>query len=457
MEAVVESGESFKDLKGVEEMTTSRISRRAALKRLTAVGLAAPFVFRSYAGAAPSETLNHASFGANGMALADIRSLTTSKNLKLIAVAEVDLSRAAEVKKLFPDVKVYQDWRELLDKEKSLDSVNVSTPDHMHGPITMRAMHQGLNVYTQKPLARTVYEARQLARVAAEKKLVTQMGIQIHSHEVHRTVVAAIQAGAIGKVKEVHSWSGKRWGDKNPRPGRTDPVPAELNWDFWLGVAAERPFIKGYYHPAEWRKRLDFGTGTFGDMGCHILDPVFGSLALTAPKSVRSEGGAPNADSWGLDSQVRYEFPGTAYTTEELALTWYDGEKRPPAETTALIGKLALSDQGSIYIGTEGVLYSPYIAAPVLLPAEKFKDYKLPKMDDHNHYLQFVEACRGNGKTSAPFDYSGPLTESVLLGCLATRFPKTTLAWDAATMKVGNVKEADEFIRPHYRKGWEMS
>ncbi|MBY0525082.1 MAG: Gfo/Idh/MocA family oxidoreductase [Gemmataceae bacterium] len=251
-------------------MTTSRITRRAALRRMAATGLAAPFAFRHHATAAPVETLYHASFGGNGMALSDIRSLTASKNLKLVAVAEVDLSRAGEVKKLFPDAKIYQDWRELLDKEKKLNSVNVSTPDHMHAPITMRAIQQGLHVYTQKPLTQTIYEARQLTLAVREKKLVSQMGIQIHSHEVHRTVVKLIQDGAIGKVKEVHSWSGKGWGDKNPRPDRTDPVPADLNWDSWLGVATERPFLKGYYHPGEWRKRLDFGTGTFGDMGCHI-------------------------------------------------------------------------------------------------------------------------------------------------------------------------------------------
>jgi predicted dehydrogenase len=437
-------------------MTTSRINRRSALKRLAAGGLAVPFVFRAHA-AAPSETVYHASFGANGMALADIGSLTASKHLKLVAVADVDLKRTAEVKRRFPSVKIYQDWRELLDKEKNLNSVNVSTPDHMHAPITMRALQQGLHTYTQKPLTQTVYEARQLARVAREKKLVTQMGIQIHAHQVHRTVVATVQAGAIGKVKEVHSWSGKHWGDRNPRPDRRDPIPEGLNWDFWLGVAAERPFLAGYYHPGNWRKRLDFGTGTFGDMGCHILDPVFTALALTAPRSIRSEGGAPNADSWGLDSQVRYVFPGSKYTTDSLSLFWYDGDRRPAESVKALIGKRPLNDQGSIYIGTDGVLYSPYIAAPVLLPAEKFQDYKLPNPGSEHHYLQFVEACRGNGKTAASFDYSGPLTESVLLGCLATRFPKTTLEWDAATLKVTNVKEANVFVRRRYRKGWEVN
>ncbi len=173
-------------------MIPSYLSRRAALKRMAAVGLAAPFVRRVHA-AAPSETLYHASFGASGMAGSDIRSLTASKNVKLVAVADVDLKRTAELVKLFPDVKVYQDWRELLDKEKNLDSVNVSTPDHMHAPITMSAMQRGLNVYTQKPLTQTIYEARQLARVAQEKKLVTQMGIQIHSHAIHRAIVATIQ------------------------------------------------------------------------------------------------------------------------------------------------------------------------------------------------------------------------------------------------------------------------
>lgn len=436
--------------------SSSHVTRRSALKQWAGAGFAFPFVMRAHATAAPSETVYHASFGASGMAASDIDSLTASPYLKLVAVADVDLRNTNQIKKRFPDVKVYQDWRELLDKEKKLNSVNVSLPDHMHAPITMRAMQQGLHVYTQKPLTQTIYEARQLPRVAQEKKLVTQMGIQIHSHEIHRTIVAAIQAGMIGKIKEVHSWSGKRWGDTKPKPDRVDKVPAEFDWNAWLGVAAERPFLARYYHPGEWRRRLDFGTGTFGDMGCHILDPVYTALLLTAPTSIRSDGGAPNGDNWGLDSQVRYVFPGTKHTTETLTLNWYDGGKRPPDEVRALLGEQRLRNQGSIYIGSEGVLYAPYIDPPVLLPAEKFKDVKLPDPGGNDHYLQFVDACRGNGKTSAPFDYSGPLTESVLLGCLATRFPKTTLEWDPARLEVTNVSEANAFVRRRYRKGWEV-
>ena len=431
------------------------ISRRSALKGLAA-GAFAPFAIRTSAHAAPSDTLRHASFGASGMAGSDIGSLTASKNLKLVAVADVDLRRAEELKSRFPDVKIYQDWRELLDRERDLDSANISTPDHMHAPITMTALQRGLNVYTQKPLTQTIYEARRLAEVAREKGVVSQMGIQIHSHEVHRTVVATVRSGVLGKVTEVYSWSGKQWGDRGPRPDRKDPVPAGLDWNAWLGVAGERPYVEGYYHPGEWRKRLDFGTGTFGDMGCHILDPVFSALELTAPGSVRGESGKPNADSWGLDCEVRYEFPGTKHTAERVSLTWYDGEKRPPAEVIAKIGKHALGDQGSIYIGTEGVMYSPYIAMPILLPEEKFKDARLINPGGEDHYLQFVEACRGKAKTSTPFSYSGPLTESVLLGCLATRFPGQTLEWDAQALRVTNVEEPNRFVRKRYREGWAV-
>jgi predicted dehydrogenase len=437
---------------------TTKLTRRGVLKTMAAAGIAAPFVYSDMAKAGPNETLNHASFGASGMAGSDINSLTASKNLRLVAVADVDMNRTADIRKRFPNVRIYQDWRQLLDKEKDLNSCNVSTPDHMHAPITMRAMQQGLHVYTQKPLTQTIYEARQLTRVARERRLVTQMGIQIHSHAVHRQVVAMIQGGAIGKVREVHSWSDKTWGDRAARPDRKDAVPANLSWDGWLGVAEERNFIGGgYYHPGNWRKRLDFGTGTFGDMGCHILDPVFASLSLTAPISVRAEQGAPNAHNWGLDCIVRYTFPGTRATTDRVTLTWYDGAARPPAAVREHIGKRQLSGQGSLYIGTDGILYSRYIDQPILLPEEKFRDYRRPAPGAENHYLQWVEACRGNGRTSTPFDYSGNLTESVLLGCLATRFPKTTLEWNAAKMEITNNKDANAHVRRRYRKGWEVT
>jgi predicted dehydrogenase len=431
------------------------ISRRSALKTGLAT-LAAPSVWRLHAHAAPSETVLHASFGANGMALADINDLTKSKHVKLVAVADVDETQVGAVKKRFPECTIYKDYRILLDKEKHLDSVNVSTPDHMHAPIAMRALNRGINVYGQKPLTQTVHEARRLAEVAAEKKLVTQMGIQIHSHPIHKLVVKLIHDGAIGKVKEVHSWSGKSWGDTAPKPTRSDPVPPGLDWDLWLGVAAERPFIgNGYYHRSNWRKRLDFGTGTFGDMGCHILDPVFGALGVGNPLSIRSELPGPNDYNWSLDVEVKYVFPGTKFTTDPVSLTWYNGKVRPPMEIREQVGG-EVSDQGSIYIGEKGVLYSPYIGPPVLLPADKYAGFRLPAVSGDDHYLQFVEAVRGNGKTSAPFSYSGPLTEMVLLGCLATRFEKQDLKWDSKALKFTNNDAANAFVRKTYRKGFEV-
>ncbi len=436
----------------------SKITRRAALKATAAT--VAPFVWKLHAHAAPSDTVLHASFGAGGMAGSDIGSLTGSKNLKLIAVAEVDANQKnlAALKKTWPDLRVYADYRELLDKEKDLNSVNVSTPDHMHAPIAMRALNRGLNVYGQKPLTQTIYEARRLTEVAGEKKVVTQMGIQIHSARKHKLVVKLIQDGVIGKVKEVHSWSGKSWGDTSPKPDKKDPIPAGFDWDLWLGVASDRPFIGGgYYHPGNWRKRLDFGTGTFGDMGCHILDPVFNAIGVGNPSSIRSELPGPNDYNWSLDVQVKYVFPGSKFTTDPVSLTWYNGKVRPPKEVTDLIGSLKLDGQGSILIGTEGVMYSPYDSGgqPILIGG-KFKDFKMPDVKDDNHYLQYVEAVRGNGTTSAPFSYSGPLTEMVLLGCLATRFPKTDLKWDTKALKFTNNDEANKFVKKTYRKGFEV-
>ena len=434
-----------------------RITRRSALKAGAAT-LAAPFVWRLHAHAAPSETVLHASFGADGMAGSDIGSLTRSKHLKLVAVAEVDHNQKnlAALKKRYPELRVYSDYRVLLDKEKDLNSVNVSTPDHMHAPIAMSAMNRGLHVYGQKPLTQTIYEARRLTEVAAEKKLVTQMGIQIHSHPVHKQVVRLVHDGAIGKVKEVHSWSGKSWGDPNPKPDRSDPVPPGFDWNLWLGVAAERPFIGGgYYHPGNWRKRLDFGTGTFGDMACHILDPVFGAIGVGNPLSIRSELPGPNADNWSLDVKVRYVFPGTRYTTETVTLTWYNGKALPPASVQKLVGR-RLNDQGSIYIGDKGVLYSPYIAKPELLPGAQYQGYQMPETKGDDHYLQFVEAVRGNGQTSAPFSYSGPLTELVLMGCLASRFEKQDLKWDTKALRFTNNEAANRFVAKTYRKGFEV-
>jgi predicted dehydrogenase len=435
------------------------LTRRKFLSRaaFAAAGVwAAPRLARPLRAASPNDIVRHASFGAAGQAADDIAHLTSQPGVKLVAVADVDLNHANALQRKFPDVKIYQDWRELLDKEKSIDTVNVTVPDHMHAAITMSALQLGKNVYCQKPLTHDIYEARRVSEFAHSRKLVTQMGIQIHSTGVYQQAVRIIQEGAIGKVKEVHSWSDKKWGDDSPLPSAADPVPANFNWDEWLGTAAARPFVgHAYYHPANWRKRLDFGTGTFGDMGCHIFDPVFNALALTAPTTVRSEGPAPNQWNWAVNSIVHYVFPGTPFTANEtVEVTWYDGDERPPKEAQALLEGDHLPGQGSLFIGTKGAMVLPHVDFAELYPDKHFAGYQRPHVQEHDHWGQFIDACRGKGRTLASFDYAGPLTETVLLGSVACRFPQTTLQWNARRLKFGNVAEANPHLRRHYRAGW---
>jgi predicted dehydrogenase len=431
-------------------------SRRSLLKLLGTSAASAPFVSSNLFAQETTKPLRHASFGAGGMAWSDLTQIAECKNVEIVAICDVDLTQTVDARKQFPNARIYQDWRELLDKEaNNIDSVNVSTPDHMHAPIGMRAMQMGKHVYGQKPLAHNLHEVRQMTELASKSKVVTQMGIQIHSSAYYRIAARLIQDHAIGKIKEVHSWSSKTWGDPLARPDVSDPVPAEFNWDLWLGVRSERPFIGGeYYHPGNWRKRLDFGTGTLGDMGCHIMDPVFEGLGLGGPVSVRSEGPAPNQWNWAIDSKVIYTFDGTPMTEgKSLQVTWYDGAARPPAEVIALLEGKEFPDQGSIFIGTDGVILLPHPSLPELFPKEKFKGYQLPRVKGLNHWEQFVEACRGNGETTASFAYAGPLTEAILLGGVASRFPQTTLAWNYRDLKF-DLAEANPFVREDYRNGW---
>jgi hypothetical protein len=224
----------------------------------------------------------------------------------------------------------------------------------------------------------------------------------------------------------------------------------------WIGTAEMRPYLKDVYHPVNWRKRLDFGTATFGDMGCHIYDPVFSALQLTAPTSVRSEGPAPTQSNWSINAIVHYVFPATPFTDgKTVRVTWYDGDAKPPQEVQALLEGRKLPDQGSIFIGTKGVMLLEHIGKPILLPEKDFAGFVMPQIESVSHYHEFVDAVMGKGKTSTGFEYSGPLTEAVLLGPLSTRFPNTTLEWDAKKLRFDN-SEASQYVRRIYRKGWEV-
>ena len=341
------------------------------------------------------------------MAFSDVNSISGVKNVEVVACAEIDPTRQDRFARKFPKGKRYTDWRELLDKEaKNFDTANVSTPDHMHAPIAMAAMQLGKHVYVQKPLTHDVFESRKLREFAAANKLTTQMGIQVHSSQAYREAVELVHQGAIGKVTEVHTWSSKKWGDTAQRPDRKDKLPAGLDWDAWCGVAPKNDYIAGYYHPGNWRKRLDYGTGTFGDMGCHIYDPMYGAVGLTAPLSVRSEGPAPveGSHSWNVNAKIHYVYPGTKYTAgETVDVTWYDGDQRPPASVQERIGR-PLPSQGSVLFGTKGHMIIPHVGKAILLPEDQYKEYKRPEIAGVNHWESFINAARGEGKTSANFD-----------------------------------------------------
>jgi predicted dehydrogenase len=442
----------------LNSMSLPAVSRRRFLHGLTGAAAVAPFA--SQALWAQDRRIRHASFGAAGMALSDIRGFSKHPAFDLVAVADSDLSRTRQVKEMYPNVTVYQDWRELLRREAgNLDSVNVSTPDHMHAPIAMAAMSMGLPVYLQKPMALTVRETRLLADTARQRNLVTQMGIQISSHQTQLAAEAMVRAGAIGKVREVHTFCDKTWGDPDPIPAGSDPIPETLDWDGWIGIGEKRPYKADVYHPGQWRKRMGFGTGTLGDMGCHIFSTPMRSLGLHIPTQITSHGPAGVHGNWPIQSRIHYVFPGTELTAATTVdFWWYDGEEPVPQAVVDLAGGKR-PPSGCIWIGTEGALLLPHIGEPTLHPADKFAARSMPDVPTRDHWHEFLDAVlQGPGtKTSAGFDYSQLVTEVVLLGTIASHYPSTVLAYDPATMRFTGHREANRWFTRKYRSQYLMT
>jgi predicted dehydrogenase len=435
----------------MKPVTNLRLTRRSFLRSISTAGLLLPTVMPALVrGVSPMSKLRHVSFGADGMAWSDIMSLTRHPALELAMVCEVDERRTKKVKEKFPATQLVADWQEVFEKHADkFDSCNVTVPDHMHASIAMAALRRDKHCYCQKPLTHNVTETRSLVEEAGRRSVATQMGIQIHSQTEYRLAVQLVQAGVIGKVKAAHLWSNKTWGGNDLRPDRSDPIPPGFNWHLWLGPAPHRPYVHGLYHPENWRRWLDFGTGTLGDMGCHIFSPVFAALALTSPTTIQSTGDAPGVEQWAIRGLIRYTFPPTAFTTDEpLPLTWYDGGTPIDPEVVKLLGDTKPHPQGSILIGTDGVMHIPHVGGPRLFPQEKFKDFKYPRLEADDHWSQFVDVAMGKrDKTLAPFAFAGPLTESVLLGNVAARFPGQTLTWDSAKLAFPSHPDADQFLK----------
>lgn len=444
-----------------KRLDRSTASRREFLQTSAAAGVVLSGYFVNPTAAAPSkspnERLNIACVGATGRAGANVQELASQN---IVALADVDGDLLDKGAANYPGVRKYRDFRVMIEKEmEKIDAVCVGTPDHTHAPAAAMALRLKKHVYCEKPLSHTVFEARTLAKLAAENKLVTQMGTQIHAGDNYRRVVELIQTGAIGPVKEVHVWAGARYSGAKFTTGT--PAPKNLDWDLWLGPAPERPYSDGV-HPFQWRRFWDYGTGALGDFGCHFMDLVHWALKLKNPTRVSVEGppvDAVSAPDWLI---AHYDYPARE-GMPAVKMHWYDSGKQPPMLAEILAankddqGKTLSFGGGQLFVGEKGMILSDY-GRHLLLPKDKFVDFKRPDQfipKSIGHHNEWVQAIKTGGPTTCNFDYSGALSEAVLLGVVAYRSGKE-VEWDAANLKVTNNPAAQALVHKEYRKGWTL-
>jgi predicted dehydrogenase len=453
--------------------STGKTSRRALLGATAGAALGVAIVPRHVLGGAgqtpPSERVNLAGIGAGGMGGGDIATFA-KLGCNVVALCDVDDARAAGSYRAFPNARRYKDYREMIDKEaRHIDAVTIGTPDHVHAVAAMAAIRAGKHVYVQKPLTHTLHECRELTRAARAAKVATSMGNQGHASEGARRTNEWIQAGVIGAVREVHVWSdraGRLWRQGIGRPTEKQAVPATLDWNLWLGPVRERPYHAAYA-PVSWRGWWDFGTGALGDMGCHIIDHPVWALNLGAPTSVEArttiegtmlDGNRINTETYPIAAIITYQFPARG-TQPPVTMTWYDGGLMPPTPADMPSGQ-RLPTNGVLYVGSKGKMFhGSHGGMPQVLPVELNKEAQaVPRTMERSpgHYEEFVRACRGGPRPVANFDYSGPMTETVLLGVLSLRVPGTRLEWDADKLRFKNVAEVNRFIQTEYRKGWTL-
>jgi len=412
--------------------------------------------------------LRTAHIGLGSQGKEDLRDISSHQLVDVVALCDVDSNNLAAALEKHPKAKTYTDYRKMFEEMgDDIDAVVVSTPDHTHAPASMLAMEKNKPVYCQKPLTHHVAEARAMRKLAEERKLVTQMGIQVHSFYDYKLATLLIQSGIIGKVSTVRAWSPKNWGYDGPEPAGSDPIPETLNWNLWQGTAKERPYKKDMYHPGNWRKIVDYGCGTLGDMGVHIFDTPYNALALDVPLTIVNSCRQPTGYGFPEKNTVTYEFPGTPYTADTLTWIWYDGVGAPETNEELLLpNDEVLPDQGAMFIGEKGRLLLPhFMQLPRLIVDGQYQELDAAQIEKFNlgtpirdyasegpkHYHQFVDACLGTDKTTAPFSYASRLTETILLGVIAGRFPNQTLHWDTATAQFAEA-EANQFLEGVYRR-----
>jgi predicted dehydrogenase len=394
--------------------------------------------------------------------------ITAAEDNNVIALCDVDETRLNEVGTKFPGAKRYRDYRKLLEGEKSLDGVVISIPDHNHAAASMMAIKLGRHVYCEKPLTRTVKEARALTLAAREAKVATQMGNQGMAFEGNRLLNEWIADGAIGAVREVHVWSdrptskGKTplwWPQGMERPTETPPVPADLDWDLWLGPAPYRPYHPAYA-PFKWRGWWDFGSGGLGDMGIHNIAPIFSALNLGAPLSVNASSTPVPKETIPHANVVHFEFAARS-GMPAVKLHWYDGGIMPARPEELEDNRPFDREDGAILVGEKGkILVEGWGGEkPRLIPETRNKEYQRPAKRlprSVGHHKEWLLACRTGSATRSNFDFAGPLTEAVLLGMVCVRNGGDKIYWDSANLKITNDPDANEFLHYKYRAGWEI-
>ncbi|HOL30513.1 MAG TPA: Gfo/Idh/MocA family oxidoreductase [Anaerohalosphaeraceae bacterium] len=450
-----------------------QLNRRLFLQS-SAAAAAFPFFPRTVLGMAPSGSagsrrLNIAGVGVGGMGQGNLNAVAGTENI--VALCDVDWNYAKGTFEKYPQAKRYKDYRVMLEEMgKEIDAVIIATPDHTHACIAMECMKRGKHVYVQKPLTKTVYEARMLTEAARKYGVITQMGNQGHSDEGIRLICEWIWDGAIGDVREVHAWTNRPvWPQGLDRPSETPPVPDTLDWDLWLGPAPYRPYHPAY-HPWNWRAWVDFGTGALGDMACHILDPVFWALKLKYPVSVQGSYVAnviekwkkqDVAESYPLGSIIHLDYPARE-GMPAVKVHWYDGGLMPERPEELEEGRrMGDNDGGVLFVGDKGKLMCGcYGKAPQLIPYSRMQEYKrppktLPRVQT-SHEMNWVNAIKEGKKASCDFDYAGPFTEMVLMGNLCLFKPGQKILWDGETMKSPNMPDLDKYVNPPYREGWHL-
>jgi predicted dehydrogenase len=441
----------------------------------------------------PSDKLNIAGVGVGNQGGAVIRSV---KSENIVALCDVDWKYAGPVFDELPGARRFWDWRRMLDEMRdSIDAVVVGTPDHTHAIVSINAMKADMHVYCEKPLTHSVWESREMAKVARENRLATQMGNSGNSGEGIRQICEWVWDGAIGEVREVHTWTNRPiWPQGLDRPKEGETLPDTLNWDLFIGPAVMKPY-HSMFHPGRWRAWWDYGTGALGDMACHIIDPVFKALRLSYPIKVQASSTKVNTECAPSAEVITYTFPAREpygkINMPEVKVTWWDGGLLPPRPGEHPAGMHLGNDKngGCLFIGSKAKLVcGTYARNPFLIPGSYDESYKRPEPSipriKEGHCMDWVRACKeapGSRKeTGANFDYSGPLSEMVLMGVVAVRLQglMKELEWDGRNMRFTNISDdetlrihtsgrsmtdpipakafARELIRHTYREGWTM-